>query len=208
MTGNRDQSGVPHEIELKAVVADPATLRLRLLAVGAEHRFSGTMRDRRYDRAGELTAREQVLRLRTFHRNGERTAAVLGWKGPARVAPGGYKQREEIELPIASGGGAPEHFLQALGYEVVHAIDRWVEVFELTGTVLRLEGYPRMDDLLEVEGEPAAIERAIAATGIPREAFSADALTEFVRRFEARTGEQASLAAGERGLRPPAWAAP
>ena len=35
---------------------------------------------------------------------------------------------------------------------------------------------------------PAAIERAIAATGIPRDEFTAESLTEFVRRFEERTG--------------------
>ncbi|HEU5040785.1 MAG TPA: hypothetical protein VFT84_08200 [Gemmatimonadales bacterium] len=196
------------ELELKAVIPDPVALRLRLRAVGAAHRFSGTMRDLRFDRGGELTARDQVLRLRTFHRGGERTAAVLGWKGPARISPEGYKQREEIELPVGPGGGEPEAWLLALGYAIVHTIDRWIEVFDLDGTVLRLEAYPRMDDLLEVEGEPEAIERAIAVSGIPRGAFSADALAEFVRRFEARAGAAAVLAAGERGMRPPAWAAP
>jgi adenylate cyclase class IV len=197
---------VTNELELKALVPDPVTLRMRLLAVGAVPRFSGTMRDLRFDRSGELAAREHVLRLRTFERDGRRTGAILGWKGPTRVAAGGYKQREEIELPVAGGGGSPEAWLRALGYEVVQAIDRWVEVLELGGTVLRLEGYPRMDDLLEVEGEPGAIERAIAATGIPREAFSADPLAEFVRRYEARTGQPAVLAAGGR-MHPPGWAA-
>jgi hypothetical protein len=132
---------------------------------------------------------------------------VLGWKGPTRVSPQGYKQRQEVELPIAPGAGAPGEFLARLGYEVVHAIDRWIELFELGGTVLRLEAYPEMDDLLEVEGEPAAIERAIAATGIAREAFTADPLTEFVRRFEARTGRTARLASGPEGMRAPGWAA-
>ena len=194
------------ELELKAAVPDPALLRLRLRAVGAAERFRGIMRDLRFDRDGELEDRDEVLRLRTFHRDGALTAAVLGWKGPVRRSREGYKQREEIELPVAAGGGDPESWLLALRYRVVHTIDRWVEVFELDGTVLRLEGYPRMDDLLEVEGEPAAIERAIAASGIPRQAFTADPLIEFIRRFEARTGESAVIAAGPHGMRPPAWA--
>jgi adenylate cyclase class IV len=193
------------ELELKAVVPDPAALRLRLLAVGAVSVFAGPMKDRRYDRGAELTARDEVLRLRTFERAGG-SDAVLGWKGPTRTSAGGYKQREEIELPLARGGGAPDAFLAALGYEVVHAIDRWVEVFELDGTVLRLEGYPLMDDLLEVEGEPAAMERAIAASGIAREAFSSASLTEFVRRFETRTGRSARLSSGDRPMRAPGWA--
>ena len=194
-----------HELELKAVVPDPVALRRRLLAVGAVPRFAGRMTDRRYDRAAELTARDQVLRLRTFDGPGV-ADAVLGWKGPVTTAPGGYKLREEIELPLARGGGAPQEFLAALGYEVVHAIDRWVELFELEETVLRLEGYPLMDDLLEVEGEPAAMERAIAASGIARAEFSAASLAEFVRRFEARTGRAARLAAGPGGMPRPAWA--
>ena len=196
----------PHELELKAVVPDPVTLRVRLLAVGAASRFVGRMTDRRYDRSGELVARDQVLRLRTFHRDSGTPDAVLGWKGPSRTSPDGYKQREEIELPIGSGGGSPEAFLAALGYQVVHTIDRWIEVLELSGTTLRLESYPQMDDLLEVEGEPAAIERAIAATGIARKEFSADSLSAFVRRYESRTGRPALLAAGDRPMRPPAWA--
>jgi adenylate cyclase class IV len=196
---------VPQELELKAVVTDPVALRLRLLAVGAVPLFAGPMTDRRYDRAAELAGRDEVLRLRTFE-GAAGGDGVLGWKGPARTVPGGYKQREEIELPLARGGGAPDAFLAALGYEVVHTIHRWVEVFELDGTVLRLEGYPLMDDLLEVEGEPAAMERVIAASGIPREEFSPEPLAEFVRRFEARTGRTARLAAGDRGMRAPAWA--
>ena len=194
------------ELELKAVMPDPVGLRRRLLAAGAAVGFAGPMTDRRYDRGGELSARDQVLRLRVFE-HPEGGNAVLGWKGPAAIAPGGYKRREEIELPLARGQGAPQAFLAALGYQVVQAIDRWVEVFELEESVLRLEGYPLMDDLLEVEGAPAAMERAIAVCGIPRPAFSADSLAEFVRRFEARTGRSARLAAGDDGVRPPAWAA-
>src|SRR2546426_5915111 len=37
--------------------------------------------------------------------------------------------------------------------------------------VLRLEWYPAMDVLLEVEGEPSEIEHAIAATGLARDRF-------------------------------------
>ena len=82
----------------------------------------------------------------------------------------------------------------SLGYDVVHAIDREVEVYELEGATLRIERYPRMDPLLEIEGSPAAIERAVDATGIPRAEFTADSLTEFVRRYELRSGQPAALA--------------
>jgi adenylate cyclase class IV len=186
---------VHEELELKAVIPDPEALRARLLVAGAALRFGGRMSDRRYDRPGaELSLRDQVLRLRTFHRADGQATAILGWKGPVERSPEGYKRRAEIELPVTGGGrGAPHALLVALGYEVVHAIDREVEVFELEGATLRIERYPRMDPLLEIEGSPAAIERAVEATGIPRAEFTADSLTEFVRRYELRSGHPAAL---------------
>jgi adenylate cyclase class IV len=193
-------AAVHDELELKAVIPDPEALRARLLAAGAALRFGGRMSDRRYDRpGGELSLRDQVLRVRTFHRadghgaDGHATA-ILGWKGPVERSPEGYRRRAEIELPVGGGErGAPHALLAALGYEVVHAIDREVEVYELEGATLRIERYPRMDPLLEIEGSPAAIERAVEATGIPRAEFTADSLTEFVRRYELRSGHPAAL---------------
>jgi hypothetical protein len=46
---------------------------------------------------------------------------------------------------------------------------------------------------VEVEGEPAAIERAIAALAMPREAFTTGRLPDFVQRYEDRTGERAAI---------------
>ena len=188
-------SPVLDELELKAVVPDPDALRARLLGAGAEPGFRGRMWDRRFDRNGELSARDEVLRIRSFQGEDGTRKMVIGWKGPVGRSPEGYKLRQEIELPVAAGAGSPEELLVALGYQVVYAVDREVEIFRLGSATLRLERYPRMDPLLEVEGEPAAMERALAATGLPREAFTADSLIEFVRRYELRTGRAAVLAA-------------
>ncbi len=187
---------MPDELEVKAVLPDAEALRARLLAAGAVARFRGRMRDRRYDRGGELAARDEVLRVRSYHDAEGRVSALLGWKGPVRRSAEGYKQRAEIELPMAAGAddAGPHALLRSLGYEIVHAIDREVEVYQLGQAIVRLERYPRMDALLEVEGEPAAIEQAITVTGIPRDEFTAEPLAEFVRRFEARLGEAALLA--------------
>jgi adenylate cyclase class IV len=182
------------ELELKAVIPDPEALRARLIAAGAVERFRGRMSDRRYDRAGELALRDEVLRVRSYHHAGGRVAAILGWKGPAQRSPEGYKVRAEIELPVSEETASPHALLSALGYQVVHSIDREVEVFDIGGATLRTERYPQMDSLVEVEGEPAAIERAIAASGIPRGEFTADSLAEFVRRFQERSGTAARLA--------------
>jgi adenylate cyclase class IV len=187
---------VAEELELKAVVPDPERLRARLLGAGAVARFQGRMRDRRYDRGGELAGRDEVLRIRSFEDGAGPGTAVLAWKGPVSRSPEGYKRRTELELPMAApDSGATAHaLLSALGYRMVHAIDRDVEVLELAGATVRLEHYPDMDPLVEVEGAATAIEQAIAASGIPRGQFTAESLADFVQRFEARTGHPARLA--------------
>src|SRR5207245_8050581 len=77
-----------------------------------------------------------------------------------------------------------------------------VEIYRLGQAVLRIEWYPVMDVLLEVEGEPAEIERAIAATGLPRDRFFPESLPHFVAAYEARTGRPARIAEGHAWARP------
>lgn len=183
------------EVELKGVVADPAAMRERLLAAGAREVFAGSLSDRRYDRpTRELALRDLVLRLRV-HRDAAGARANLDWKGPTGYADG-FKVREEISTPCGDGT-AMATMLGHLGYVVIREIDREIEQFELDGAVLRVERYPRMDVLLEVEGAPVAIERAIAATGVPRADFTSDRLPDFILRFEERTGERAAICARE-----------
>jgi adenylate cyclase class IV len=184
---------VADELELKAVVPDPDLVRARLSSAAGAAQLRGRMIDRRYDRRGELAARDEVLRVRTYQLDDGRIETLLGWKGPVRRSPEGYKQREEHEVGVAA---TPHPLLSALGYEVVHTVDREVEVYDVAGAIVRVEHYPEMDTLLEVEGTPDTIERAIRATGIDRAAFTAEPLAEFVRRFEARTGRPAVLARG------------
>jgi predicted adenylyl cyclase CyaB len=190
-------NGLHQELELKAVVPDPDALRHRLRAAGVVPRFLGRMTDLRYDRAAELASRDEVLRVRTFLHPDGHVEAILAWKGPTMRSPDGYKLREEIELPVSVETPDPGRLLAALGYLPVQAVERDVEVYRLGDATARLETYPRMDVLLEVEGEPAAIERAIAASGIPRSEFTAGSLAEFVRRFEERSGQAAVLASSQ-----------
>jgi hypothetical protein len=76
-------------------------------------------------------------------------------------------------------------------------IDRAIWQYDLQGATVRFERYPRMDDLVEVEGDPATIERAISILGLPRDSFTTERLPDFARRFEARTGQSAALSDGE-----------
>jgi predicted adenylyl cyclase CyaB len=182
---------MPRELELKGVVDDEAARRRRLEDAGAHAVFQGRLEDRRYDTADRrLTASDEVLRVRTYTGDsGER--ATLEWKGPTRVEDG-YKVRDEI-IANTTDASALAKILQHLGYSVIGEIDREVVQYALERATVRFERYPRMDALVEVEGQPDDIERAIRALGMPREAFTADRLPTFVARFEARTGERAAL---------------
>ena len=50
-----------------------------------------------------------------------------------------------------------------------------------------------MDTLVEVEGEPDAIEAAIEALGLPRGMFTNERLPDFVNAFEHRTGVRSAV---------------
>jgi adenylate cyclase class IV len=127
-----------------------------------------------------------VLRLRTY-RTPTSVKAALDWKGPTTLE-NGYKVRDELTTEV----GDPEtlaRMLTLLGYQVAREIDREIVQYRVGDAVVRFESYPRMDVLVEVEGEPAAIEAAIAVLGLPRDGFTTERLQAFALRFAARTGQ-------------------
>ena len=179
------------EVELKSVVDDLARRRAAIEAAGATLVFDGRLEDRRYDSPDRaLTARDHVLRVRVY-RDAAGTRAQLDFKGPTQ-RDDGYKVREEIESHV-SDADALVAILDRLGYVVTIAIDRDIVQYDLGGAMIRFERYPRMDDLVEVEGDRDAIERAIDALGMPRAGFLTDRLPDFARRFEERTGARAAV---------------
>jgi predicted adenylyl cyclase CyaB len=184
------------EVELKAVVDDVAALRARLAEEGARLDFAGAMVDRRYDTPDRaLDDRDHMLRLRTYTSRDGVARSVLDWKGPTEVRDG-FKTREEITTGV-SDPAALTTILASLGYELLCEIDREVEQYSLGDATLRIEQYPRFDVLVEVEGSPDAIERAIARAGMPRATFTAQRLPAFILAYEERTGTRAALSARE-----------
>lgn len=183
------------EVEVKAVVDDIEARVARLRAAGAEEIFSGRMRDLRYDTPDRaLAAVDEVLRVRVYS-SPSGDAAHLDWKGATRINSG-LKTREELTTSAGDAAGL-RAILEALGYIVTREIEREVTMHRLGEATVRFERYPRMDDLVEVEGTAAAIEGAIETMGMERSAFTADRLPDFARRFEQRTGQRAALCAGE-----------
>ena len=183
------------EVELKSVVDDLPRRRVLVERAGGTLAWTGHLLDRRYDTAQHgLAAHDHVLRLRVYHGE-DSTRAELDWKGPTGHE-NGYKVREELGVHVAEPDVLAE-ILMRLGYEVTVEIEREIAQYELYGATVRFERYPRLDDLVEVEGTPEQIERAIGAIGLPREGFTSERLPDFVRRYEARTGERAALCQSE-----------
>lgn len=180
------------ELEVKARVPDAAALGARLRAAGAALEFEGELADVRLDREGELARRDEVVRVRVWRPAAGAPRGVVGWKGPASVR-GVVRHRAEIEFTAGDADRALALFAR-LGYRPTLRIDRRVTVFRLGDATLRLEVYPEMDTLVEVEGSPDGIERAIAATGLPRDAFLPESLPHFVAEYERRTGKRARIA--------------
>jgi len=179
------------EVELKAVIDDLKVRRGKLEDGGAILVYEGRLLDRRYDNSDrKLSAADNVLRVRRFSgRDGEKT--LLDWKGPTSIDDG-FKVREEFST------GVHDHavlatVLEKLGYLVTLEIDRDIAQYEIAGATVRFETYPRMDVLVEVEGEKRAIEAAIHTLDMSRAEFTGERLAAFVERFERRTGVRAAI---------------
>jgi predicted adenylyl cyclase CyaB len=179
------------EVELKAVVIDPAATRKQLEKAGAKLTYEGRLVDRRYDiESRELADRDEVLRVRRYERAGS-AKTFLDWKGRTETQ-GAYKIREEIST-LVDNFAAIEQILDKVGFVVTMEIDRVIAQYQLGAATIRFETYPRMDVLVEVEGEPDAIEQAIVALGMSRGEFTSERLASFVSRFEKRTGVRAAI---------------
>jgi predicted adenylyl cyclase CyaB len=180
------------EVELKSVVDDIPARRAQVEAAGGKLVYAGRLLDQRYDYPDRsLTDRDHVLRLRIYE-SGDSRRAMLDWKGETRYEHG-FKVREEVSTP-AEDADALATILEMLGFVVTIEVDRQIAQYELGDAVVRFEEYPEMDSLVEVEGAPEAIETAISLSGLPRTGFTSERLTDFVARYEARTGRRAILA--------------
>ncbi len=179
-----------HEMELKSVVDDLPLRRGHVEGAGGRLRFEGTMVDRYYTRKTGSDSGAGRLRIRTYQAPAGGWSEVT-WKGRARLEHG-YKVREELNTRVEDEATL-RRILDRLGFEESDCITREITWYVFGEATLRFEQFPRMDLLVEVEGAPEAIERAIQATGIPREQFTAEPLKEFILRFEARTGAKALL---------------
>ena len=151
----------------------------RLERAGATRVFSGRIEDRRYD-TPERCARRARHRAAAAHLPRFETARARSSSTRARPRTrSGYKVRDEVGSTVSGSGGrsrtySPGSATRSRARSIATSSSGMSQ-----GASVRFERYPRMDDLVEVEGEPETIERAIAALGISRSAYTAERLTDF-----------------------------
>jgi adenylate cyclase class IV len=145
------------EVELKAVVDDLAERGRESRRRARRFRSRGRFSDRRYDFASrEPSGRDEVLRVRRYH-GATSTKTYLDWKGATEFRDV-YKVREEITTPVEDYRSL-ELILFRLELELVWEIDRDIAQYQIGGATIRFEVYPRMDVLVEVEGDGGDRER-------------------------------------------------
>jgi adenylate cyclase class 2 len=148
------------EIEIKLPAPDLAAVRQELRARGARllaptHFESNDLYD---DPEGTLAKSGCMLRLR---RTGDE--ATLTYKGPARF-DAGARTREERETAV-SDPAEMERILAALGRERRFRYEKRREEWALADCVIALDETP-IGTFVEVEGDPAAIRRAVGELGL------------------------------------------
>jgi adenylate cyclase class 2 len=145
------------EIELKLPAADLPAVRRRLEQNGARlerprHEESNDLYD---DGEGWLQKADCALRLRRTE--GE---CRLTFKGPARFAQG-VRSREERETAVADPGEMAA-ILERLGFSRRFRYEKRREEWRHEDCAIALDETP-IGDFVEIEGDPAAIRRAVAA---------------------------------------------
>jgi adenylate cyclase class 2 len=160
------------EIEIKLRVTDLRALRARLRALRARQGRRVHEYNVLFDTPEQRLRRaDQLLRLRLND-----GAGVLTWKGKSLPAPGGragkYKVRSEVEFQVSDPWAAAA-VLHALGYQPAFRYEKFrTEVLlpALAGAHVCLDETP-LGAFLEIEGQPAAIDRAARRLGYAPEAY-------------------------------------
>ena len=150
----------PEEIEVKLPATDLSEIRRRLHDEGAalekeRHEESNDLYD---DAQGRLSGAGCALRLRRA--TGE---IRLTFKGPPRFDQG-VRTREERETTV----GNPVEMaaiLERLGLAPSFRYEKRREEWQLHGCAVALDETP-IGDFVEIEGNPAAIRRAVASLAL------------------------------------------
>ena len=172
------------EVEVKLPCADLDAIRRALTDRGAtplaeRHDEVNDLYD---DAERRLSARGAALRLRQ-----ESGRVLLTYKGPARFVSG-VKVREERETQIADAEAA-RAILAGLGFAPTFRYEKRREEWLFEKCAVALDETP-IGRFVEVEGEPTAIRRAVAALSLD---FSEAIPYSYARLYLDRRSKDPSL---------------
>lgn len=159
------------ELEVKYLLADPTGYAASLRAAGAQLEQARVFEQNlRFDTpSGALRQAMQVLRLRADQ------AYRLTFKGPG-AEQDGVRLRQEIEFELADFAAA-RRLLEALGYQVVFAYEKYRTTYLLDSVLVTLDEMP-YGVFSELEGsDPVAIRQVSARLGLAWEARILDSYT-------------------------------
>jgi adenylate cyclase class 2 len=152
-----NDAAAPREIEIKLPAPDLEAIRARLRAAGGalereRHWESNDLYD---DEAGRLRGSDCALRLRRTE--GE---SRLTFKGPAKFTEGA-RSREERETRVEDPGEVAA-ILERLGFRLRFRYEKRREQWRFADCEVALDETP-IGDFVEIEGDPPAIRKAVAA---------------------------------------------
>jgi adenylate cyclase, class 2 len=157
---------MPTELEAKFAVENHEPLRQRLVALGARSLGRVIETNSIHDRPdGSFSRSGCGLRVRGLEvLEGEAASDTLTFKGP--VQPGPFKQREELELPIAKAD-AMRRLLEAIGFVEVLRFRKRRASWQWDDCRVELDELPHLGRFVEIEGPGnAAVQAAREALGL------------------------------------------
>jgi len=172
---------MPHEIEIKFMVADARALAHRLRASGFRLVTRRTHEmNVLYDLPGNpLRQRGEILRLRKY---GKRWTLTHKSKGTARR----HKSRQEYETEVADGASL-DRILRTLGFSPSFRYEKFrSEWTDGHGNVV-IDETP-IGTVAEIEGRPRWIDRTARRLGIPPSSYITLSYGALFEEWRRRTG--------------------
>jgi len=152
------------EIEIKVRIGALPPWREKLLALGAEVLAPRALEKNLVFDSPRKRLKKTGILLRLRRAGGR---SVLTMKMPARAPEeAAYKVREETEADV-SDFAAVERILRGIGFRPFFVYEKYREVLRMGLVGVMLDETP-IGNFLEIEGDPAEIDRAAALLGFSR----------------------------------------
>lgn len=173
------------EVEIKLPVKDPEDMVRRLQAAGATVAAPRVLEDNHVldFTDGRLRQDQVMLRLRLVDGNG-----LVTVKKKIAGDQGDYKIRQEQETVVEDGPGLLAT-LHAAGFVTAYRYEKYRRAFRAGNLFITLDELP-LGNFLELEGEPADIDRFAGLLGFNRTDYINDSYRALHLRLWAEAGRE------------------